>query len=382
MTESIKANIEWIDSTWGKIDKKLQKVAVRSRNKLPYTVDENGVHNDYSQDKIWWWTNGFFGGMMWLMYAETKNDTYLQTAKVQGNLVNKIFENYNWLDHDVGFLWHLTSGAQYRITGNLKARTANLLAAASLASRYNINGKFIRAWNGQDSENLTIIDCLMNLSLLYWASDEVKDNRFSLIAKSHADMSLRDHIRQDGSVNHMVVHDKETGDFIESLAGQGYAPDSCWTRGLAWAVYGMLISYVHTGECRYLEASVKCADYFIQNIKSFDWLPPADFNAPKEFFAYDSTAGACTACALLELAKHVPWEKAEVYADAAIRTLKAIDEKCANYDESIDYLVNLGSLRCPREDIKDAGINMPIIYGDFFYVEAMLKLRGNDFFIW
>ena len=381
MSDTIKNNKEWIDSTWEKIDNKLRKVAVRSRNKLPYTVDENGVHNDFSKERVWWWTNGFFGGMMWLMYRETGNNVYMDTAKVQGNLVNRIFENYNWLDHDVGFLWHLTSGADYRITGDKSSRTSNLLAAASLASRYNINGKYIRAWNADDSKYLSIIDCLMNLSLLYWASDEVKDNRFSLIAKSHADMSLRDHIREDGSVNHMVIHDSENGDFVENLAGQGFSVDSCWTRGLAWAVYGMFISYIHTGEKRYLDASVKCADYFIENVKASDWLPPADFNAPKEYFAYDSTAGACTACALLELAKHVP-DKSEFYTDAAIKVLKAIDEKCANYDENIDYLVNLGSLRCPREDIEDAGTNMPIVYGDFFYVEAFLKLKGNDFFIW
>ncbi len=382
MTDIINNNREWIDSTWEKIDKKLQKVAVRSRNKLPYTVDENGVHNDFSKDKIWWWTNGFFGGMMWLMYQETKNDTYMDTAKVQGSMVNKIFENYNYLDHDVGFLWHLTAGADYRITGDVKARSANMLAAASLASRYNIDGRFIRAWNGQDSEALTIIDCLMNLALLYWASDEAHDTRFTRIAKAHADMALRDHIREDGSVNHMVIHDMETGEFIEAKAGQGYSPDSCWSRGLAWAVYGMLISYVHTGDKKYLEASMKTANYFIVNSAKTNYLPPADFRAPEENFAYDSTAGACTACALLELAKHASKPEAQMYADAAIKMLKAIDEKCANYDETKDYLVDLGSLRCPREGIADAETNMPIIYGDFFYVEAMLKLRGNDFFIW
>jgi len=374
-------NRDWIDTTFEKIDKKLQKVAVRSRNKLPYTADEKGVHDNKAENQIFWWTNGFWGGMMWLMYSYTKNEEYLKTARESGKMVNKIFADYKHIDHDAGFLWHLTAGADFRLTQSSEAWNSNMLAASCLYSRYRPDSKYIIAWNGPSNRCLTIIDCLMNLPLLYWASEQVKDNRFAKAAQNHADMSLRDHIREDGSIFHQVVHNPENGEFFEARAGQGYSTDSCWTRGLAWAVYGMAISYIHTGESRYLEASVKCADYFIQNVKNFDWLPPADFGAPKKYFAYDSTAGACTAAGLIELAKYVP-DKKDIYIDAAIKVLKAIDEKCANYDESIDYLVNLGSLRCPREDIEDAGTNMPIIYGDFFYVEAILKLKGNEFFIW
>ncbi|MBR3934918.1 MAG: glycoside hydrolase family 88 protein [Clostridia bacterium] len=381
MSDITEQNRDWIDSTFEKIDKKLQKVAVRSRNKLPYTADEKGVHDNKAENQIFWWTNGFWGGMMWLMYSYTQNEEYLKTARESGKMVNKIFANYKHIDHDAGFLWHLTAGADYRLTENMDAWNANMLAASCLYSRYRPDSKYIIAWNGPSNRCLTIIDCLMNLPLLYWASEQVKDNRFAKAAQNHADMSLRDHIRKDGSIYHQVVHDLENGEFIEARAGQGYSVDSCWTRGLAWAVYGMLISHIHTGDKKYLDASVKCADYFIKNVKNFDWLPPADFGAPKEYFAYDSTAGACTAAGLIELAKYVP-DKKDIYIDAAIKVLKAIDEKCANYDESIDYLVNLGSLRCPREDIEDAGTNMPIIYGDFFYVEAILKLKGNEFFIW
>lgn len=382
MSSILEKNKDWINSTFEKIDKKLQKVAVRSRHKLPYTVDENGVHDNKADNQIFWWTNGFWGGMMWLMYSCTNNEEYLKTARASGEMVNKIFADYNHIDHDVGFLWHLTAGADYRLTQNKEAYNANMLAASVLYSRYNIDGKYIIAWNGLANKNLTIIDCLMNLPILYWASEVKKDNRFARVAINHADMCLRDHIREDGSIYHQVVHDTETGRFIEAKAGQGYSVDSCWTRGLAWAVYGMIISHIHTGDRRYLDASIKCADYFIENVKRFDWLPPADFGAPDEYFAYDSTAGACTAAGLLELAKHVSQEKKETYIEAAIRVLKAIDKKCANYDETKDYLVDLGSLRCPREDIEDAGCNMPIIYGDFFYVEALLKLKGSDFLIW
>lgn len=378
---------EWINSTWSKIDSKLSKVAIRSRNKLPYTADANGVHDNRADNMNWWWTNGFWGGMMWLMYTETHNDDYRITAEKSCEMVNEIFKDFNHIDHDAGFLWHLTSGAQHQITGSHKAYSANMLAAASLASRYNIDGKFIRAWNdgnwnGIDMTGLTIIDTMMNLALLYWASEQIGDKRFAKIAMSHADMTLRDHVRPDGSVNHQVLHDIETGEFLQAFAGQGYSDTSCWSRGLAWAVYGSVISYIHTKEKRYLDAAVKTANYFIANSAPYDYLPPADFRAPKESFVYDSTAGACTACALLELSKYVSDAESAMYTDSAIRLLKAIDEKCACYDENIDYLVNLGTERCPRADIENPNAEMPIIYGDFFYVEAFLKLRGNTFFIW
>ena len=383
MSEVIAKNKQWIDETFTKIDKKLQKVSVRSRNKLPYTAID-GVHNDEHTERPWWWTNGFWGGMMWLMYQETKSDTYKETAIKSGEMVNEIFGEYNRLDHDVGFLWHLTEGANYRITGDRKARSANLLAAASLFSRYNIDGKFIRAWNGVDADFLTIIDCMMNLSILYWASEEVGDSRFARVARAHADTTLRDHVRPDGSVNHMVIHDGETGEFKESWAGQGYAPDSCWSRGLAWAIYGFYISYAHTGDGKYLDAAKKTANYFIVNTMRTGYLPAADFRAPKDVFCVDTTASACTACALLEIAKHVSEPEGEMYREEAIKLLKAIDEKCANYDENVDYLVGFGTERCPRKEFprEKCGVEKPIIYGDFFYVEAFLKLRENDFFIW
>ncbi|MBE7051220.1 MAG: glycosyl hydrolase family 88 [Ruminococcaceae bacterium] len=387
MTHIITGNSEWIESTWSKTDSKLCKVAVRSRFKLPYTVDENGVHNNRNDDMHWWWTNGFWGGMMWLMYAETKNEAYRLTAEESCKMLSRIFEEFDHLDHDVGFIWHLTEAARSRLTGERTARSAALLAAASLSSRFNPCGNFIRAWNegtwpGIDCANVTIIDTVMNLALLYWASRETGNSAFSIAAQKHMDMVLEQHIRPDGSVYHQVVHDGNNGAFKEALPGQGYSADSCWSRGLAWAIYGSLISYVHTREKKYLDACIKTSNYFIANTAKTDWLPPADFRAPKEYFAYDSTASACTACALLELAKHVSVPEAEMYESAAISMLRAIDEKCANYDENTDYLVGLGTERCPREDVDRSKAEMPIIYGDFFYVEAMLKLRGNQFFIW
>ena len=260
----IKENEYWIENTWKKLDRKLSRTAVKSRNKIPYTV-KDGIHDD-KKDNITWWTNGFWGGLMWLMYEATKNPEYATTAKTSERLLEKGFDEIDGLHHDVGFMWHLTSGANYRLTGDRKARLRNLYAASTLASRYNVRGDYIQAWNGEAQFGYSIIDCLMNLPLLYWASDELEVPRFRDIAIRHMDMALRDHIRPDGSTNHIVDHFRDCPGVKEILGGQGYSATSCWSRGLAWAVYGSVLAYIHVGDDRYLEAARRTADYFLERV--------------------------------------------------------------------------------------------------------------------
>ena len=381
MNTIIQQNQAWIDATWAKIDRKLSKVTVKSRDKLPYTTID-GTHDDKTEKAVDWWTNGFWGGLNWLMYLGTGNEEYKKTAERSEELLDGALKMYKRLHHDVGFMWHLVSGANYRITGNPAACTRNLFAAATLFSRYNLDGEYIRAWNGDQHAGYSIIDCLMNLSLLYWASEELGDDRFKKIAMSHMNMALRDHIRPDGSVNHIVDHELDKVGVKEVLAGQGYAADSCWSRGLAWAVYGCVISYVHAGKEVYLEVAKRTADYFIEHCKQTNYLPVVDFCAPEEPVLYDSTAGVCTACGLLELAKYVSGEDAKRYTQEAINILKACDEKFCNYEDDEDALVLMGTERYPKNEREWKGVHIPIIYGDFFFVEAMLKLKGNEFFIW
>ena len=385
MNAIIEQNKEWIDSTWEKIEKKLSRTAIKSRNKIPYTT-VNGEHNSNAENSINAWTNGFWGGLMWLMYKATGNEEYRKTAERSEELLDGALKQYKKLHHDVGFMWHLTSGANYRITGNEASCTRNLFAAASLMSRYNIDGDYIRAWNGSWGGNsnygYSIIDCLMNLSLLYWASDELEDPRFKRIAMRHMEMAMRDHIRPDGSTNHIVDHETEKVGVKKVLAGQGYRPTSCWSRGNAWAVYGSVISYIHAGKPEYLEAARRTADYFIEQCKKTNYLPLVDFGAPATPVYYDSTAGVCAACGILEIAKCVPAEDAARYTQEAINILKACDEHFCNYEEDEDALVLMGTERYPSQEGYTKGLHIPIIYGDFFFVEALFKLKGNDFFIW
>ena len=381
MKNVIAQHQNWIDATWEKVDKKLSRTAVKSREKIPYTT-VNGEHDNRVGKGITWWTNGFWGGMMWLMYEATGNEEYRKTAEHSEELLDDALRQYKALHHDVGFMWHLTSGANYRLTGNEASAVRNFFAATTLFSRYNIDGDFIRAWNGTEAEGYSIIDCLMNIPLLYWATDEIGDDRFKKIAMRHMEMAMRDHIRPDGSVNHIVNHEVDKVGVQNILGGQGYDETSCWSRGLAWAVYGSVLSYIHAGKEEYLEAAKRTADYFIEHCKKTNYLPVVDFTAPETPVYYDSTAGVCTACGLLEIAKYVSEEEAKYYTQEAINILKACDEHFCNYEEDEDALVLMGTERYPHTDAGRRGLHIPIIYGDFFFVEALCKLKGREFLIW
>lgn len=376
----ISDNKRWIEEVWNKLDNKLSKIAVKSKDKMPSTAI-NGVHNDLKSNPLEW-TNGFFGGLMWLMYIGTGKEQYKLTAEHSEKLMDNAFNYMQDWHHDVGFMWHITSGVNYRLTGNTSSKNRNIIAAMSLASRFNLNGNFIRCWNDgvwgeKDVSGWTIIDCMMNIPILYWASKELNDQRFALIAKRHADMALKDHVREDGSINHIVVHDTKTSNVVlEIKKGQGYSENSCWSRGAGWALYGFTLSYIHTKEQRYLDTALKVANYFISQTEKTNWLPRLDFCQPDTPLYYDSTAGAIAACGLIELAKIVNEQDKEKYLSCALNILKAMEKNWCDWTDDNDSILQMGSV------MYSAGIHIPIIYGDYFFTEAILKLKGNDFLPW
>lgn len=371
----IEQNRDFINSTFEKLDKKLSKVSVKSFDKIPYTT-VNGVHNSRTEGPdIAWWTNGFWAGLMWLMYSKTKKDCYKNTAENAEKIMDSAWHYIDEIHHDAGFTWHIMSGANYRLTGNSRSRTRNLFAAYSLAARYNVDGEYIVAWPAKEKQGWSIIDGLMNIPLLYWASDELGDDRFKRIAIKHANMAQNDHVRPDGSVVHIVEHSKDEPLVIKTHGGQGYEDGSCWSRGASWALYGFILSYIHTQDEAYLNTAKKVAHYFISNIALTDWLPLVDFRAPDKPVAYDSTAGAIAACGLIEIAKHVPEHEKAMYLTPAINMLKAMEKAWCNWEETEDSILQNGIERYLSEA-------MPIIYGDFFFAEAILKLMDSDFLIW
>ena len=268
-------------------------------------------------------------------------------------------------------MWGLTAKANYLISGNRPSKVRALYAATILAARVNVNGRFIRAWNGR-AKTYSIIDCLMNLPMLYWASKELNDDRFKYIAVMHADMAMRDHVRENGSVVHICVHDDNEDKVVDTLHGQGYCKGSTWTRGAAWAIYGFMISQMYTGDNKYLETAKKVADYFIEEVKKENYKVLCDFDQPKEPLLYDNSAAGCAACGMIEIYKATGEKK---YLDCAVKMLQAMEEDM-DFELTTEAIVQ----RCCQAYEFLGHIDM--VYGDFFLAEAILKLKNSDFFIW
>lgn len=374
MENCISAHKAWADEVWKKTEKKMKAVSTRSAKKIPYTA-VNGVHDDWKEQKISRWTNGFWAGIMWLMYMKTKDESYLKIARYDEEVLDRALFDAQNLNHDVGFLWLLSAGASYRLFNNEDSKNRILTAAAALASRYNIEKRFIRAWNGEEKKGFSIIDCMMNLPLLYLAADITMDTRFSLIARAHADSAMQNHLRPDGSVYHIICYGDD-GVTIPKKT-QGYDSEkSSWSRGQSWAVYGFTLSYIHTGDEKYLNAAKRAAHYFIANTID-DAVPPCDFRAPAEPHFYDTSAGACAACGLIELAKIVPEYEKPLYINAAVRILKAIEKDHCDFNEETDCFVLHGC-----EAYHDGLQDLPLIYGDYYFTEALYKLSGGNVLLW
>jgi unsaturated chondroitin disaccharide hydrolase len=370
-------NQAWLDEVWAKLQRKLLAETERMGDKIPY-IPENGVYPDMGERDLYWWTNGFWGGILWQMYHATRNDIYKEKAERLEARLDGALDGYAGLHHDVGFMWLHTAVANYRLTGSERSKTRGLHAANLLAGRYNPRGKFIRAWN-DDCTGWTIVDCMMNIPLLYWASEAANDPRFAFIAKDHADTTLERIVRPDGSCNHIVILDPENGDFIEAPGGQGYEPGSSWSRGQAWALYGFALSHRHTKDRRYLDAAKRIAHYFIANVSATDFVPLVDFRAPAEPVYWDTTAGVCAACGLLEIAEAVGEFEKPLYRNAAVSILKATDRRFCNWNVDEDAIVDGGT---GSYHGRNGDFGMPIIYGDYFFLEAVLRLRGLSFLIW
>ncbi len=369
---------KWAQETADKICKKLRVTAERNRHKIPY-MTYNGVFDDMSGDKINWWTNGFWGGLMWQMYHATGDELYKEIAQEVEEKLDRVLLSAEGMDHDSGFKWLPTSVVNYRLTGDRKSRNRAILAATDLAGRFNPAGHFIRAWNDEgdgSKAGWAIIDCMMNLPLLYWAYEELKDPRFLQIATMHADMAEKYFIRQDGSVNHIVEFNPVTGEYVQSHGGQGYGQGSSWTRGQAWAIYGFVISYMHTGDEKYLNASKRVANYFIANTPE-SGLIPIDFRQPADVTLEDSTAAAVAACGMIELALRTEAADGALYHKYALKLLMTLDEKRCNWDENIDHIVE----KCSSCYYASAH-EFSMLYCDYYFIEAIWKLTDKELFIW
>ena len=366
----------WAEDILAGVERKAETMARKARNLrfIPYTV-EKGDWRPGPMDGNAWWTNGFYPALFWQLYAGIGKEAYRDEAIRAQKILDEAFLDFQHLHHDVGFMWRISSGFQYDLTGDQAARGKTLYAAHLLQGRYNPNG-FFRAWNG-DRVGWAIIDCMMNLPILYFAARETGDPRFSLAAEKHTETVIRHFLREDGASEHIVIFDPADGRVMERPAGQGYAPGSEWARGQGWAIYGLSLAGRHLHRPDFLDAAAKTADHALERLGESS-LCPVDFLQPAEPWIYDDCATAIIACGLMDLAEQTTeMARGEKYRGKAFRMLQALAEEHADWTEENPAILT----RCTGSyNTKDHEI--PMIYGDYFFTEGVLRLTGRPWLRW
>ncbi len=341
-------------------------------DRLPRTFSAEGklVTSDAG-----WWCSGFVPGSLWYLYEYNKSNVLLNDARNYTMRIEK--EKYNKGTHDLGFMLYCSFGNGYRITGDTTYHNIMLIGAESLASRFNPTTGCIQSWKATSEWQFpVIIDNMMNLEFLFWASKASGNPKYRDICISHADMTIKNHFRPDYSSYHVVSYDTISGQPEKKHTNQGFAHESAWARGQAWGLYGFVVMYRETKNQKYLDQANHIASFMLNHSNlPADKIPYWDFDAPDIPNAKrDASAGAITASALIELSGYVDAALAKTYLDVAetqIRTLSSPEyfaEKGTNGNFILKHSV--GSIPHNSE------VDVPLTYADYYYIEALLRYRS------
>lgn len=371
------------------IDAALQKIDMNMETFARLCPDDTSVKNVYQPRKRpgrfpdganTGWTTGFWPGMLWLAYEWTGDEKYRRAAELQmESFAERMQQKIDVDHHDLGFLYSLTAVAAYRLTGSESAHALGLEAARTLMNRYWEKPGIIQAWGSMDDpeqKGRTIVDSVMNMPLLYWASEITGDQTYYNAALRHAKQLQRYFVRPDFTTYHTYYFDTETGAPRFGKTAQGFADESCWARGQAWAIYGFPLNYAYTKDASFLETAMQLSDYFIDHIPSDGvvyWdLAFGDGSGEEK----DSSASAIAACGFLELAKGLPeGAQKEKYLNAAQRSVEALATlyTASHLPESNALLLH-GVYSKPG----GAGVDEANLWGDYFYLEALMRLARGD----
>lgn len=321
-----------------------------------------------------WWCSGFFPGTLWYLYENSSNKELKRYASLFTNRINK--EQYNKGTHDLGFMLYCSYGNALRITGIDSCKSVLINGSKSLSTRFNPTIGSIQSWGSNQKWRFpVIIDNMMNLEMLMWASKETGDNRFKEIAETHANTCIANHFRKDYSTFHVVSYIPETGAVQVKCTAQGYSDESAWARGQAWGLYGYGMMYRETGNKRYLDQANHIADFILNhpNLPK-DKIPYWDFNAPDIPNALrDASAASIIASSLIELSQFVDEPRKSQYiavAEKQLRTL-ASPEYTAKKGSNGCFILKHGVGHLPG----DSEVDVPLTYGDYYYVEALMRYK-------
>jgi len=326
------------------------------------------------------WLAGFWTGLLWLTYVATGDNDLRHHAEALLPTFRERLEKRVHITHDLGFLFTLSARAQWQVTGGQEVRKLALGAAQHLVERYRPAGRYIQAWGpigDPDEGGRMIIDTMMNLPLLFWASAQTDDPHYRQAAIEHAETSTCYLLRPDGSAYHTFFLDQESGKPIGPRTHQGYADDSLWARGQAWAVYGFAVAAEWSGDQRFLEAAQRAAVRFMAELPP-DGVPWWDLRLPEEAPHYrDSSAGAIAAAGMLRLARLDGVGKRGEFRRSAVALLNSLVTSCFEVDSDAQGLLRHGTYHAHR----GWGVDAYLICGDYFFLEALLALeeKAPDF---
>jgi len=363
-----------LNEAYKKIDKLIEQVGYR----FPREYSTNNVYK--TVDNVAGWGNGFWSGILWHAYELTGNEKYKETVLGQiPSFTKRISEKIGVNHHDMGFLFSLSCVAAYKLTGNEEAKAAALMAADHLITRYRERGGFIQAWGNVNDpkDNRLIIDCLLNIPLLYWASEVTGDPKYDKIAWTHFNTTIGVCCRPDASTYHTYYFDPETGAPVKGVTHQGAFDESAWARGQSWGVYGPMLTRTYKESDGAMQVFKATSAYFLNNLPS-DYIPYWDLcfkdgsTEPR-----DTSSAAIACCGMLEAIKHMANDDPlrELYKNAVNRIMNALIDGYTSKDvpESNGLLLHQ-TYALPQ----GIGIDEHNIWGDYFYMEALHRLVEPD----
>ncbi len=368
-------NGERLDYSKKQINLLLSETLEKGQN--PRTLDAKG--------QIWWirnsgfdWTQGFFPGTLWYLYKWSGDESLKQGAITTQNY---FLDQTNSSSHDLGFVYNCSFGEGYRQTKDPKMLQTLIEAGNTLIDRYSPTTKTILSWDANRGWQATrgwqypvIIDNMMNLEMLFELTKYTGDSKYSDVAIAHANTTMKNHFRDDFSSYHVVDYDSITGEARNHHTAQGYAHESSWARGQAWGLYGYVTCYRYTKNPEYLAQAENIAKYIMTSDKiPSDLVPYWDYDAPEIPNApRDASAAAITASALVELSDYAPNKGYMTYAKDVVNSLSS-EAYLAKIGENHNFILmhSVGSLPHNSE------IDVPLNYADYYYVEALLRLKDH-----
>lgn len=360
------------------------KQVIRNLDEFTYAFQ-----NAYSEDGFYRaienndWTTGFWTGEIWLAYEFCRDERLREAAEIQiDSFAERIGKKIEVDHHDMGFLYSPSCVAGYKLIGSKEGKEAAIAAADQLITRYHPVGEFIQAWGPMDAPGnyRLIIDCLLNLPLLYWASEETGDARYREIAEKHIHTALANVVREDASTWHTFFFDMETGAPDHGATCQGYMDGSAWARGQAWGLYGCALAYRYTKREEYITLFKRVTEYFMEHLPA-DMVPFWDLcftdgdEQPR-----DSSSASIAACGMLEMAKYMDDEDALYYKDTAKQLMKSLYDNYAVKDMNASnglVLHSTYSNHSPYNTCNHYGVDECNSWGDYFYMEALTRLYGD-----